>query len=624
MHRFDQTTFSRWIAIFALLFLAGCVHQNYTTQSEDYAKDYADVANQLLLLNIARLANNEPAYFIQLGSFTGSYTYQATVSPLGSGSSYARTSSALPASSTLSLVAPSATAMYSQNPSFTFTPLSGDAVTKTLFAPLPTNIFQTLFAIWHADAVIRTMVASIEIVPRDSTATSNEAIILTATQGQLPPSLNTEKVWTGELAFIIQPESTRVNSDHTATFTASIVDLPIKDPKLSIYKYQWQVSSNDGKEWNDISDGPDKGSSSDPTQWSVYTGSTATTLKITYAEKLIGHRYRCEATEPPVGPLVLKNDPLDSTYPFFLAVAFELRKAQAASVIPSPFDSEAEKEFEAKAKQEAKQKSITVYDIKLADAIAAQGNDYTVENVPSDAKAQPMVSGSSDPMTTQHHAYTIYKDPDSKNIFAVTLPNIELLSDVDYPLLFGILKHGEHIRFTPRYSFESILFEIAQEEARFLNFKQKPDDRTPISIQSPPGRVPSPWTDLSIMLSELDKSPSADFHYQYNIEVDRKAEMASEQNTKLYAFYARPILRLTKYRPDPNTVVVRVPFTTDANKKMIYVVGDPQEEDPTRDDNIYVTPSTHNRTVFTLLSYLFNQASIDSSKLAAPQLIEVH
>ena len=54
------------LSIPALLLLTAVRHSTFKSEGEDYADDFAAVANQQLLLNIARVANDEPAYFIQL------------------------------------------------------------------------------------------------------------------------------------------------------------------------------------------------------------------------------------------------------------------------------------------------------------------------------------------------------------------------------------------------------------------------------------------------------------------------------------------------------------------------------------------------------------------------------
>ncbi len=52
------------------------LHTDFT----DYSEVYADSMNRQLLLNLARLANDEPAYFIQLGTIASQYQFTTSAS----------------------------------------------------------------------------------------------------------------------------------------------------------------------------------------------------------------------------------------------------------------------------------------------------------------------------------------------------------------------------------------------------------------------------------------------------------------------------------------------------------------------------------------------------------------
>src|SRR5579863_3121603 len=68
----------KWISSLTLLCLSGCVnHSALRSDQIGYAKAYADSNNKQLLLNLARLANNDPVYFMQLGSISSAYTFTA-------------------------------------------------------------------------------------------------------------------------------------------------------------------------------------------------------------------------------------------------------------------------------------------------------------------------------------------------------------------------------------------------------------------------------------------------------------------------------------------------------------------------------------------------------------------
>ena len=181
------------------------------------------------------------------------------------------------------------------------------------------------------------------------------------------------------------------------------------------------------------------------------------TLTIAGANAKLNHyQYRCNATEKPgkVVSLFWKNDPTDAKYPLFLALAFELRKAQEAKLIPPPYQSDAEKRLADKAIEKAKADAVTVYDVKLSETIAAQGQGYEVNELPQVAKSP------------RHHAYSVYKDPPpSPDATTVQFPDESLLK-AGYPLLRWIVANGWHIRFSLR-SFDSILYSVAKEDQHF-------------------------------------------------------------------------------------------------------------------------------------------------------------
>ena len=446
------------IAFSGLVFLPGCVTPTtFNKANQDFMTVFADVSNRQLLMNIAQEANNEPAHFIQMGNFSAQFTYTRSLSPMGGGSSFSRSKGV----STVA-VAPNITITLTENPSFNFTPLAGDAVTKAVFSPLSKNIFYAIFNIYHADVAMRTAVETITITPPDPATAAS---------------------------------------------------------------------------------------------------------------------------------LVLKNDPKDATYTLFLALAYEVRNAQRARLIPSSSVSAANEELAEKAIKDAEAKAITVYGITLPDVIAAQEQDYIVTDVPADPKAP------------QLHAYRVYKNPSSSENL-LQLPPDACLSK-DYPLLKWIVSHSEHICLSMR-TLDLMLFRIGKEDHLFHQMKNKDETAIRAYTSQRPDLLPPN------LVTELD--------WQYNAKQGIAA--AVTVNMPDYSapetFLARPLLRLVDYRPDYSFVDLRHKLE---KEDVEYRVGDVVEEG---ENPKGVTPSIPNQIEFTLLSYLFNQAAIDSTKLPVQQLIEVH
>src|SRR4051812_36771692 len=133
---------------FVLLTVLGCQGPR-AMKSEfiDYSHVYADTSNQQMLLNLARRANGHPAYFMQMGSINATFQFGASA---GGTAGNARTHAsggalaALPAiQDTLSLGGNLALTA-SEQPTFSFTPLSGSSFAAALFNQVDPKIFFNL------------------------------------------------------------------------------------------------------------------------------------------------------------------------------------------------------------------------------------------------------------------------------------------------------------------------------------------------------------------------------------------------------------------------------------------------------------------------------------------------
>jgi hypothetical protein len=160
MHFTIKHRLHRHIPFILVFFLSGCVSGLALNHIHDgFADAYGKASTDQLLLNLARLSHDEPAYFIQLGSFTGQYSVQDNVG-LGN-STYA------PKTGVLSLGGGIGTQVI-EDPSFTFVPLQGDTFSTIFLTPIPDQIFCDFSAMgYHADVLLRTMVQSVKIESTD-------------------------------------------------------------------------------------------------------------------------------------------------------------------------------------------------------------------------------------------------------------------------------------------------------------------------------------------------------------------------------------------------------------------------------------------------------------------------
>lgn len=133
----------------------------------EYSHAYAETSNQQMLLNLARRANGHPAYFLQMGTINATMQFGATAGGSagqnrtrasgGALATAAAISDTIAVGSTLGLSG-------SEQPSFSFTPLSGSSFAAALFNPIDPKIFFNLYDQGiPVDALLRVMVQSITL-----------------------------------------------------------------------------------------------------------------------------------------------------------------------------------------------------------------------------------------------------------------------------------------------------------------------------------------------------------------------------------------------------------------------------------------------------------------------------
>lgn len=151
----DRTNF--WtrgcsLAALGIFVLCGCqgprmMHSSFV----EYSQAYAQTSNQQMLLNLARRANGHPAYFMQMGPINASYQFGATL-----GGSFSHSDS-FTSGGTLGF-------NLTEQPTFTFTPLSGSTFGNALFRPIDPHIFFSLYSQGvPGDILMRVLVQSITI-----------------------------------------------------------------------------------------------------------------------------------------------------------------------------------------------------------------------------------------------------------------------------------------------------------------------------------------------------------------------------------------------------------------------------------------------------------------------------
>lgn len=143
---------NKWLRLLPLLVLCGCSNIRLEKDFSSYPRAYAKASDEQLLLNLARLANHEPVYFLQLAQISSAYSYSTG---LGYSGSYITQHSPFGMMGSL-------TANRSANPTFQFVPISGSNYVQAVFSPISTNMFFRLIDQGYpAKYVARTVLSSV-------------------------------------------------------------------------------------------------------------------------------------------------------------------------------------------------------------------------------------------------------------------------------------------------------------------------------------------------------------------------------------------------------------------------------------------------------------------------------
>ena len=142
--------------------VSGCASYRYKADYGGFQQAYAENSNRQLLLNLARLDQHEPTYFLQFGQISVQYNWNSTLTALaGESTPSLRKNPLLIGQGTLAGTA-------SEQPQFTFIPVTDERVAQQLLQPIDPIILYTLFQQgWPVDQLMRLMVDRIEVPASD-------------------------------------------------------------------------------------------------------------------------------------------------------------------------------------------------------------------------------------------------------------------------------------------------------------------------------------------------------------------------------------------------------------------------------------------------------------------------
>ena len=170
-----KLNFHRVLALFGLAGLAltfvGCATKQLQADFNSFADAYADSLNAQMLLNLARLDQGHPAYFLAIGEVRLSRTQSGSLSSTDSVSETTTQVAAANVSRTVARVLSGNLASSGSNsatPSFVFIPINSEESSRQLLAPISIEVFNTLFQQgWPADQLLRVLVERIEVEIRE-------------------------------------------------------------------------------------------------------------------------------------------------------------------------------------------------------------------------------------------------------------------------------------------------------------------------------------------------------------------------------------------------------------------------------------------------------------------------
>jgi hypothetical protein len=158
-----------------MFFLSGCFSAtSLKTVHDNFSEAYGEAMNHQLLMNLARLSQGEPAYFIQLGAFSTQvgFTADATLA----NSTYTKSSQPISTTSGFQralTLGGGVDAGITDSPTFNFVPLTGDLFAKELLKTITPDTLRDFYKSgYHADVLFRIMVQDIEIKSADGAVTT--------------------------------------------------------------------------------------------------------------------------------------------------------------------------------------------------------------------------------------------------------------------------------------------------------------------------------------------------------------------------------------------------------------------------------------------------------------------
>ena len=171
----------------AAVAVTGCATRQLQADFGSFAEAYADNLNAQMLLNLARLDQGHPAYFLAIGEVRLNRAQSGSISSTDSASQTTTEVTAANLSRTVARVVGGNLAVSgtsSASPSFIFIPINSEESARQLLSPISIEVFNTLFQQgWPADQLLRVLVERIEVELREGDSVRTIVLTNSPTRG---------------------------------------------------------------------------------------------------------------------------------------------------------------------------------------------------------------------------------------------------------------------------------------------------------------------------------------------------------------------------------------------------------------------------------------------------------
>jgi hypothetical protein len=158
------------VSVLGLLF-AGCVTRQLEPDFATFSEAYAHDLNWQMLLNLARLDQGHPAYFMAIGEIRIGRSQSGSLNAAGTSNHTTGQTVTTAVSRTVSNVLSGTltpNGAINTSPTFVFIPINSEEASRQLLSPISIDVFNTLYEQgWPVDQLLRVLVERIELEQPD-------------------------------------------------------------------------------------------------------------------------------------------------------------------------------------------------------------------------------------------------------------------------------------------------------------------------------------------------------------------------------------------------------------------------------------------------------------------------